>query len=153
MLSSFLAGGESANPPAAAAKGKLLPTVEQQAAGMVSGAALVEPPDLDTATAGDLTVQLTAAQKEVMISGKKVLAETYNGSLVGPTLHAVPGRRVTLNLKNELGTATNLHFHGIIGRCVRFSCSMPSLDGGIKHQVGPRGRGARTGTPDAACRP
>ncbi|WP_327311986.1 multicopper oxidase family protein [Streptomyces sp. NBC_01235] len=80
---------------------------------MVSGAALVEPPDLNTATPRDLTVQLTAAQKEVMISGKKVLAETYNGSLVGPTLHAVPGQRVTLNLKNDLGTATNLHFHGM----------------------------------------
>ncbi|MGC9537587.1 multicopper oxidase family protein [Streptomyces sp. UG1] len=73
----------------------------------------MEPPDLNTATPGDVTVQLTAAQKEVMISGKKVLAQTYNGSLVGPTLHAVPGQRVTLKLKNKLDTSTNLHYHGM----------------------------------------
>lgn len=80
---------------------------------MTPGAALAEPPDLDTATLGDLTVQLTTAQQEVMISGKKVLADTYNGSLVGPTLHVVPGQHVILQLTNNLGTATNLHFHGM----------------------------------------
>ncbi|MEW2304208.1 multicopper oxidase domain-containing protein [Streptomyces sp. NPDC006655] len=34
-------------------------------------------------------------------------------SKVGPTLHVVPGRRVTLKLTNKLDTATNLHFHGM----------------------------------------
>ena len=80
---------------------------------MVPGAALVEPPELNKATPEDLTVELTTVEKEVRISGKKVLAETYNGSLVGPTLHVVPGQRVTLKLTNKLGTATNLHFHGM----------------------------------------
>ena len=131
-LLSFLAGCESAQPHPAASgkplptdeqqasprpdpvtKSKPLPTVKQQVVGMVPGAALVEPPDLNTATTGEVTAQLTAAQTEVMISGKKVLADTYNGSLVGPTLHVVPGQRVTLNLKNDLSTKTNLHFHGM----------------------------------------
>lgn len=80
---------------------------------MVAGAALVEPPELNTATPAEMTVELTTAQREVDISGKKVLAETYNGSLVGPTLHVVPGQHVTLRLKNELATSTNLHFHGM----------------------------------------
>ncbi|MDW8471039.1 multicopper oxidase family protein [Streptomyces scabiei] len=119
LVSSFLAGCESAHSNSAAhgkarpADERPLPTTKQQAAGMVPGAALVEPPDLNAATSGDVTVQLTAAKKEVMISGKKVLAETYNGSLVGPTIHAVPGQRVTLKLKNKLDTATNLHYHGM----------------------------------------
>ncbi len=80
---------------------------------MVPGAPLVDPPDLNPATPGDLTVQLRVTEQDVMISGKKVRAETYNGSLVGPTLHAAPGQRVTLQLINELGTPTNLHFHGL----------------------------------------
>ncbi|MGW4210379.1 multicopper oxidase family protein [Lentzea sp. NPDC004789] len=80
---------------------------------MVPGAALVEPPDLNTSTPPEMTVRLTTAQQEVEISGKKVLAETYNGSLVGPTLRVMPGQRVTLQLKNDLGTSTNLHFHGM----------------------------------------
>ncbi|MFF7840554.1 multicopper oxidase family protein [Streptomyces ossamyceticus] len=91
----------------------MLRTTKEQAAGMVPGAALVEPPDLNPATPKDLNVQLTAVQQEVMISGKKVLAETYNGSLVGPTLHVVPGQRVNLKLANHLGTSTNLHYHGM----------------------------------------
>ncbi|WP_240001518.1 multicopper oxidase family protein [Streptomyces sp. ST1015] len=118
---SALAGCESAKPapaagerrPAPAAAGKPLPTTEKQTAGMVPGAALVEPPDLNEATPEDQTVELTTVEKEVTISGKKVLAETYNGSLVGPTLHVVPGQRLTLKLTNKLGTSTNLHFHGL----------------------------------------
>jgi len=80
---------------------------------MVPGATLVEPPDLNTSTPAEMTVQLTTSQQEVDISGKKVLAETYNGSLTGPTLHVVPGQHVTLQLKNDLTTSTNLHFHGM----------------------------------------
>ncbi|WP_246562316.1 multicopper oxidase family protein [Streptomyces roseirectus] len=121
VVFSCLAGCESAKsapaagekePPRAVA-GKPLPTTEKQTVGMVPGAALVEPPDLNEATPEDQTVELTTVEKEVTISGKKVLAETYNGSLVGPTLHVVPGQHVTLKLTNKLRTSTNLHFHGL----------------------------------------
>ncbi|WP_242546363.1 multicopper oxidase family protein [Amycolatopsis sp. MtRt-6] len=111
LLSACLAGCESGGPQPGT--GGKVPAAEEQASGMVPGAALADPPDLNPATPGDLTVELTAVQQEVMISGKKVMAETYNGSLVGPTLHVVPGQRVTLNLVNKLGTSTNLHFHGL----------------------------------------
>lgn len=77
-----------------------------------AAAALVEPPVIASHD-GLLTATLVAKQAIVSVAGRRFLAKTYNGLLVGPTLEARPGDRVVLRLVNQLREATNLHFHGL----------------------------------------
>ncbi len=88
----------SAGPPA---RGAPLPS-----------APLAEPPVLASHD-GVLTATLVARRTLVSAGGRRFLAKTYDGWLVGPTLVAQPGDRVVIRLVNRLTEPTNLHFHGL----------------------------------------
>ncbi len=75
-------------------------------------AALAEPPVISSHD-HVLSATLVARRTEVTVGGRRVLAKTYNGRLVGPTLAAQPGDRVVIRLVNRLTEPTNLHFHGL----------------------------------------
>ena len=77
-----------------------------------TGSALREPESI-ASEGGSLHVTLTAAAGRVDLAGRSVRALSYNGSVPGPTLRLRPGDRMTLDLENRLGTATNLHVHGL----------------------------------------
>jgi FtsP/CotA-like multicopper oxidase with cupredoxin domain len=73
---------------------------------------LAEPPVIASQD-GVLSATLVAARTRVTVGGRSILAKTYNGLLVGPTLEARPGDRVVVHLVNRLNEPTNLHFHGL----------------------------------------
>jgi FtsP/CotA-like multicopper oxidase with cupredoxin domain len=81
-------------------------------ADQAEGPTLAEP-DILRSTNGKLTVRLTAAEASVPISGTRVAALTYNGSLPGPTLMVRAGDRIAVSLQNRLSSPTNLHTHGL----------------------------------------
>ncbi len=62
---------------------------------------------------GLLDVNLTATRGAVTVGGRTIELMSYNGQIPGPRLAAQPGDTVRLRLKNQLGEATNLHFHGL----------------------------------------
>jgi FtsP/CotA-like multicopper oxidase with cupredoxin domain len=84
-----------------------------QEKGFKTGLPLIDPPNLNTLTPPNLSLQLIAGNSNQIISGKKVFDETYNNSYIGPTMHFAPGEKVSLTLVNNLKTPTNLHFHGM----------------------------------------
>jgi FtsP/CotA-like multicopper oxidase with cupredoxin domain len=61
---------------------------------------------------GILRTTLVAAYQMGKVDGQPAIAELFNGSLPGPTLHVYPGDRLEINLVNHLNETTNLHFHG-----------------------------------------
>ncbi|WP_292835131.1 multicopper oxidase domain-containing protein, partial [Microbacterium sp.] len=71
-------------------------------------------PEVLSSSGGLLELTLTAAMTEVTIAGARVRTLTYNGSLPGPTLKVRPGDRIALTLRNELGSETNVHTHGLV---------------------------------------
>lgn len=100
--------------PAGAATAEAAPpSTAVQEAGISPGLPLANPINLNAATPPSLNLRLVAEPKRFDIGGKLVWGESYNGDLVGPTMHFVPGETVNLTLVNKLPTATNLHFHGM----------------------------------------
>ena len=89
------------------------PSRVQLEEGMVAGLPFRDPPDLNSSTPKNLVIHLVAKRTLFNISGKQIWGESYNGEYVGPTMHFLPGENVTLDFKNDLKTATNLHFHGM----------------------------------------
>lgn len=62
---------------------------------------------------GTVRVALEAAERDVRVAGRPARLMTYNGVFPGPTLRLREGERVVLELSNNLGEPTNLHFHGL----------------------------------------
>jgi suppressor of ftsI len=62
---------------------------------------------------GVLRTTLVAERRKVQVAGRRVWADVYNGSFVGPTLLVRPGDEVHVRLVNHLREPTNLHFHGL----------------------------------------
>jgi suppressor of ftsI len=60
-----------------------------------------------------LKVTLDASLETITVSGSKVRAQPFNGSLVGPTLHVHPGDTIEVTFKNTTPQDTNIHFHGM----------------------------------------
>lgn len=71
-------------------------------------------PEILSSSGGLLELTLTAAMTDDTIAGATVRALTYNGTLPGPTLRVRPGDRIALTVRNELGTETNIHTHGLV---------------------------------------
>ena len=81
-------------------------------AGISGGAELIEPAVLRS-TDGVLATELRAAAQRVAISGRQVVALSYNSGVPGPTLRLRPGDTLAVSLRNELADSTNLHVHGL----------------------------------------
>lgn len=62
---------------------------------------------------GVLRVVLTAERGMVDASGSPVLAQPFNGRLIGPTLHVKPGDTIEATIKNATDEETNIHYHGL----------------------------------------
>jgi FtsP/CotA-like multicopper oxidase with cupredoxin domain len=78
---------------------------------------------------GVLSTTLVAERRAVQVAGRRVWANVYNGSFVGPTLLVRPGDQVHVRLVNHLREPTNLHFHGLhvspAGHADNVSVSVP----------------------------
>jgi FtsP/CotA-like multicopper oxidase with cupredoxin domain len=58
--------------------------------------------------------RLVAREAEITIApGVKVRAQTYNGTVPGPTIRVTEGDTVRVTLKNELKEETSIHWHGL----------------------------------------
>jgi FtsP/CotA-like multicopper oxidase with cupredoxin domain len=64
---------------------------------------------------------LTISQQEVTICGKKADGMTINGNIMGPALYFNEGNLARINVKNEMGVPTSIHWHGLL--------IPPSMDG------------------------
>lgn len=62
---------------------------------------------------GILKVTLDASLETITVSGSKVRAQPFNGSLIGPTLHVRPGDTIEVTFRNATPQNTNIHFHGM----------------------------------------
>ncbi len=71
------------------------------------------PPEEVRSADGRLEVTLVAAATMVPWGSGSRYALTYNGGIPGPTLRVRPGDTLTLTLRNDLDTPTNLHTHGL----------------------------------------
>lgn len=70
-------------------------------------------PDAIASHDGVLSTTMVAERRAVQAAGRRVWANVYNGSFVGPTLLVRPGDQVHVRLVNHLREPTNLHFHGL----------------------------------------
>lgn len=77
-----------------------------------SGLRFAEPLQLH-ARGGRLSVELTAERGMVDVSGSKVVAQPFNGRLIGPTLHVRPGDTIDATIRNATDEDTNIHWHGL----------------------------------------
>ncbi|GAA1253520.1 multicopper oxidase CueO [Pseudonocardia aurantiaca] len=73
---------------------------------------LTDPPEIVSQN-GVLRAQIVVEMKPVDVAGRNLLALTYNGKFMPPTLRFRPGDRMELALENRLGENTNLHVHGL----------------------------------------
>ncbi|MGW1713983.1 multicopper oxidase family protein [Streptomyces sp. NPDC002156] len=80
---------------------------------------LLEGTTADGTTTFTLTAQTGTAE---VISGVTSTTAGYNGSLLGPTMKWTNGSTVLLNITNNLGDDTSVHFHG--------AHIPPKMDGG-----------------------
>ncbi len=62
---------------------------------------------------GVLRVDLTARRGVTNVSGSQVVAQPFNGRLIGPTLHVHPGDTIEATIKNAIDHETNIHYHGL----------------------------------------
>ena len=90
-----------------------VPSTAQQERGMRAGLPLKDPPVLNRSTRSGTALQLTARRGPVLVAGRRLIGDSYNGSFIGPTMRFTPGQRVRLTLVNRLPVMTNLHFHGM----------------------------------------
>ncbi|MDQ4503459.1 multicopper oxidase domain-containing protein [Sinomonas sp. ASV322] len=90
------------------------------------GTPLPVPPLAESRLDGDVRVFSLAAQagKHEFVPGKPADSMGYNGSHLGPTLRAARGERVRIDIRNQLGDPTTLHFHGM---------RLPAADDGGPH--------------------
>ncbi len=65
------------------------------------------------ARGGVLRVELTAERGMIDVSGDQVIAQPFNGRLIGPTLHVRPGDTIEATIKNATDRETNIHYHGL----------------------------------------
>jgi suppressor of ftsI len=65
------------------------------------------------ARSGVLKVELTAERGMIDVSGSRVIAQPFNGRLIGPTLHVRPGDTIEATIKNATDEDTNIHWHGL----------------------------------------
>ncbi|HLO33697.1 MAG TPA: multicopper oxidase domain-containing protein [Anaerolineales bacterium] len=93
--------------------------------------ALLIPPQLEPQMENgekvfDLTIQPDEAE---ILPGKSTKIWSYNGISPGPTLRVHTGDKVRLNITNELGETTTVHWHGM---------ELPAaMDGGPHQTIGP----------------
>ena len=80
--------------------------------GGTAGSAFAPPPELRS-SGGRLDLTLIASARMVPWGDGTRFALIYNGTVPGPTLRVRPGDVITLTLRNELDSATNLHTHGL----------------------------------------
>ncbi len=78
----------------------------------VPGLALSEPQQVH-AKHGVLRVTLDAERKTISVSDSQIVAQPFNGRLVGPTLHVKPGDTLEVIFRNATPQDTNIHFHGM----------------------------------------
>ncbi|HEU4656607.1 MAG TPA: multicopper oxidase family protein [Capillimicrobium sp.] len=78
----------------------------------VAGLNLTEPQQV-YAKDGVLRVTLDAEQETITVSDSQIVAQPFNGSLVGPTLHVRPGDAIEVTFRNATPQDTNIHFHGL----------------------------------------
>ena len=74
------------------------------------GADLVEPPVLSSRE-GILRVKLEAAEREVVVAGRRATALSFNGQVPGPGLR--PGDRLQVAMVNRLAIPTSVRVHGL----------------------------------------
>lgn len=60
-----------------------------------------------------LDLDIMASPARLRVAGQHASLLTYGNSFPGPTLRFREGDRVRIRLTNRLGTATNLHWHGL----------------------------------------
>jgi suppressor of ftsI len=65
------------------------------------------------ARGGVLSVELTAERGMIDVSGDAVIAQPFNGRLIGPTLHVRPGDTIEATIENATDRETNIHYHGL----------------------------------------
>jgi FtsP/CotA-like multicopper oxidase with cupredoxin domain len=78
----------------------------------IAGLPLQEPQQL-YAHHGVLKVTLDAELRTISVSGSDVVAQPFNGRLIGPTLHVRPGDTIDVTFRNATPQDTNIHFHGM----------------------------------------
>lgn len=106
VLWSRLQGAPVTSPPAADRSTEPSPATDP--------AGDLREPEVLTSSGGQLALTVTAAMTDLTVAGAQVRALTYSGTLPGPTLRVRPGDRITLTLRNGLGSTTNLHTHGLV---------------------------------------
>ncbi len=62
---------------------------------------------------GVLKVQLDARRRAITVSNSRILAQPFNGRLIGPTLHVRPGDTLDVTIRNATSERTNIHYHGM----------------------------------------
>ncbi|MEA5455791.1 multicopper oxidase domain-containing protein [Sinomonas sp. JGH33] len=90
------------------------------------GTPLPVPPLAESRLDGGVRVFSLAPQagKHEFVPGKPADSMGYNGSYLGPTLRAARGERVRIDIRNQLGDPTTVHFHGM---------RLPAADDGGPH--------------------
>ncbi|HSA83306.1 MAG TPA: multicopper oxidase domain-containing protein, partial [Patescibacteria group bacterium] len=71
----------------------------------------------------DLTIQKGETE---IFEGKKTQTWGYNGSILGPTIRAHTGDKIRLNVTNNIGETTTVHWHGML---------LPASEDGGPHQT------------------
>jgi len=82
--------------------------------GLAQAKAPISPSAPEVPVLSGTEFKLSIGALPVNITGKPAHAVAINGSLPGPTLHWRQGDQVTLQVSNQLGVDTSLHWHGII---------------------------------------
>ncbi len=62
---------------------------------------------------GVLRVRLNAERGAIDVSGAPVVAQPFNGQIIGPTLHVKPGDTIEVTFVNATDQLTNIHYHGL----------------------------------------
>lgn len=61
-----------------------------------------------------VSYDLTIAQHEVNVTGKKVQAMTVNGGIPGPVLYWNEGDQALIHVHNQMDVETSIHWHGLL---------------------------------------
>jgi suppressor of ftsI len=85
---------------------------QSPSAPVAEGSPLRDPPQVVSHN-GFLRTRIVVQKRRVDVAGRKLLALTYNGLYMPPTLRIRPGDRLELAMENRLNEHTNLHVHGL----------------------------------------